>query len=330
MLSETAAQLYQEMIVWDAHACLPLAPAQDLSALERHRAAGGTFVHVNVGMDYNALDQIMRVIAGYRRWLAKHPEHFLLAGTVADVRRAKRDGLLAVAFDLEGSMMLQGDLNMLDLFQHIGVRQMHLAYNRSNTVAGGCHDEDSGLTGLGRKVVRRINELGIIMDCSHMGARSSLDAMEISTRPVVFSHSNVKALRDHPRNISDEQIDACAETGGVVGICGIGPFLGDDEISTDLLLRHIDYVSERVGVRHVGLGLDYVFDQTHSDLPAGEDLDYWYPKAQSYDLQGMRMKPPEHLPDIAEALLEHGYRPEEVAGVMGGNFLRVAAATWSG
>ncbi len=330
MLSDNDARFYEGLIVWDAHACLPLAPAQDLSALERHRAAGATFVHVNVGMDYNPLDQVVRVIAGYRCWFADHPEGFLLAQSVDDVRRAKQEGRLAVAFDLEGSMMLQDDLNMLHLFRDLGVRQMHLAYNRNNSIAGGCHDRDTGLSALGRQVVRRINELGIIMDCSHMGLRSSLEAMEISTRPVVFSHSNVKALRDHPRNITDAQIEACARTEGVVGICGIGPFLGDDDISTEQLLRHVDYVTERVGPRHVGFGLDYVFDQTHDDLPAGEDRDYWYPETQNYDLKGMPIKPPEHLPEIAGALLGRGYGPEDVRGVMGGNFLRVAETTWPG
>lgn len=328
MPSDTAARFYESLIVWDAHACLPLVPAQDLSALERHRAAGVTFVHVNVGMDYNPLDQIVRVLAGYRAWLADHPEGFLLAQTVDDVREAKRDGRLAVAFDLEGSMMLQDDLDMLRLFRDLGVRQMHLAYNRNNSISGGCHDADRGLSALGRRVVERINELGIIMDCSHMGLSSSLDAMEVSTRPVVFSHSNVKALRDHPRNITDAQIEACAKTDGVIGICGIGPFLGDDDISTERLLRHVDYVAERVGARHVGFGLDYVFDQTHDDLPASEDRDYWYPSTENYDLKGMHIKPPEHLPEIAGALLARGYGPEEVRGLMGGNFMRVAEATW--
>ncbi len=330
MLSDKEADFYRDLIVWDAHACMPLVPAPDLSALERHRKAGATFVHLNVGMDYNPLEQIVRVIAGYRSWLARHPEGFLLASSVDDIRRAKQAGRLAVAFDLEGSMMLQDDLDMLPLFQHLGVRQMHLAYNRSNAIAGGCHDRDEGLTALGRQVVQRMNALGIIVDCSHMGARSSLDAMEVSTRPVVFSHSNARSLKDHPRNITDAQIEACAASDGVVGICGIGVFLGDDDISTDLLLRHIDYVAERVGARHVGLGLDYVFDQSHDEIPAGEDRDYWYPKTQTYDLQGMRIKPPEHLPEIAAALLARGYGRDEVRGIMGGNFLRVAEATWTG
>ena len=328
MPSDSPTGFYEKLIVWDAHACLPLVPSLDLSALERHRAAGVTFVHVNVGMDYNPLDQIVRVLAGYRSWLANHAEAFLLAQSPDDVRQAKHDGRLAVAFDLEGSMMLQDDLNMLRLFRDLGVRQMHLAYNRNNSISGGCHDDDRGLSSLGRHVVERINNLGIIMDCSHMGLRSSLDAMEVSTRPVVFSHSNVKALCDHPRNITDAQIDACAKTDGVIGICGIGPFLGDDDISTDLLLRHVDYIAERVGPRHVGFGLDYVFDQSHDDLPSSEDRDYWYPATQNYKLTTMKIKPPEDLPEIANALLARGYRLEEVSGFMGGNFLRVAEATW--
>jgi membrane dipeptidase len=328
MRDETRTRFYENLIVWDAHACLPLRPGQDMSALERHRAAGATFVHVNVGMDYNPLEQIVRIIAGFRSWLARHPDDFLLAETVEDIGRAKRQGKLAVAFDLEGSMMLQDDLAMLRLFRDLGVRQMHLAYNRSNSIAGGCHDSDTGLTELGRQVVQQINELGIIMDCSHMGLRTSFDVMEISTRPVVFSHSNVRALRDHPRNLTDEQIDACARTDGVIGLCGIGPFLGDNDITTATLMRHVDYVAERVGVRHVGLGLDFVFDQSHDDMPPGEERDYWYPAVSGYDLKGMSIKPPEDFPEIAGALLDRGYTLEEAHQAMGGNFLRVAEATW--
>jgi len=319
---------YNDMIVWDSHTCLPLLPGLDMSPLDRHRAAGATFVHVNVGMDYTPLDLIMRMIAGCREWLARQSNHFLLASSVADIERAKREGKLAVAFDLEGSIMLQDDMAMLRLFRDLGVRQMHLAYNRANSNSGGCFGEDRGLSEPGREMVRRINELGILMDCSHMGERSTLDVMTISEKPVIFSHANVRALCNHPRNLTDAQIDACAATDGVVGICGIGPFLGSNDITTESLLCHIDYIAERVGARHVGLGLDYVFDQSHSDLPEEEDHDYWYPPTPGFNLKTMRIKPPEDLPDIAAGLVARGYSRADVCGIMGANFQRVAAVTW--
>jgi membrane dipeptidase len=326
--SSKAADLHRANVIWDAHTCLPLRAGQDMSVLERHRAAGASFVSVNVGMDFNPLSQVVHVIAGFRAWIDAHADGFLLAGTVADVGRAKRDGKLAVAFDLEGSAMLEDDLAMLGLFRDLGVRQIHLAYNRNNSIAGGCHDVDVPLSPLGRRVVREINATGLIMDCSHCGFLTSMEIMEISERPVVFSHSNVRALKDHPRNITDDQIEACARTGGVIGLSGIGIFLGQNDIHTETLLRHIDYVAERVGTRHIGLGLDYVFESEHDDLPPGEDHEHWWPSAHGYDPQRVAIIPPERLPEITEALLRHGFADDDVAGIMGGNFYRVAEETW--
>lgn len=321
--------LYRDNIIWDAHACLPLLPNYDMSALARHRAAGATYVSVNVGMDFNPLGQCIRVIAGFRDWIAKHSDHYLLAGTLADVTRAKQEGKLAVSFDLEGSVMLEEDLAMLGLYRDLGVRQMHLAYNRDNSIAGGCFGKNQGLTDLGRAVVKEINRVGIIMDCSHSSRQTSLDVMALSTRPVVFSHSNAKGLCDHPRNIDDDQIKACAATGGIVAINGIGPFLGRD-IETDTIIAHVDYMVERIGVAHVGIGIDYSFDQDHSDLPAGEDPALWWPKVAGFDFDfgTLRFVPPERLPDIASGLLRHGYKDADVVAIMGGNFMRVAGACW--
>src|SRR5262249_47911774 len=157
--------VYRHQIVWDAHTCLPLKFGLDMSDIERHRQAGATFVSINVGMDFNPLGQVIRVIAGFRDWLGRHHDKDILAGTVADVHRAKQEGRLAVAFDLEGSVMLEDDLSMVRLFSDLGVRQIHLAYNRDNSVAGGCHGADRGLTPLGRHVVEKINEAGMLMDC---------------------------------------------------------------------------------------------------------------------------------------------------------------------
>jgi membrane dipeptidase len=327
-VSEHARTVHARSLVWDAHACLPLIPGHSMGALERHRAAGVSFVSVNVGMDMNPVAQVMRVIAGFRAWLADHSDRFLLAGSVADVERAKREGKLAVAFDLEGSVMLEDDPAMVRLYRDLGVRQIHLAYNRDNSVAGGCHGSDIPLTPLGRSVVEAINQAGLMMDCSHSGYRTSMEIMERSARPVIFSHSNPRALKNHARNIGDDQIDACARTGGVVAINGIGIFLGANDISVETLLRHIDYAVERIGPEHVGLGLDYMFGELSGDLPPGSRPEEWWPPGNEYDVADMKTVPPERFPAITEALLVRGYADADVRRILGGNMLRVAGASW--
>ncbi|HVI90573.1 MAG TPA: membrane dipeptidase, partial [Dongiaceae bacterium] len=303
----------------------------DMSPLERHRKAGATFVSVNVGMDFNPLGQVIRVIAGFRDWLSKHSDHYILAQSVEDVRRAKAERKLAVAFDLEGSMMLEDDLAMLGLYRDLGVRQIHLAYNLNNSIAGGCHDADRGLTDLGRAVVAEINRVGMLMDCSHSSRATALEIMEVSTKPVIFSHANVQALVDHRRNIDDERIQACARTDGVVGVNGIGLFLGNT-IEIDAMIRHVDYLAEHIGTRHIGIGIDYAFDSAnpqHSDLPPGEPAAKWWPREFGYGGTKFGCIAPEKLPEIAEALSKHGYKDAEVTAILGGNFMRAAEATWT-
>jgi membrane dipeptidase len=325
--AERARQLYNEALVWDAHSCLPLRAGVDCGDLARHRAAGIDYVSINVGMDFNPVAQIARVMATFRAYVAARPEEYLLADTVADVRRAKATGRLAVSFDLEGSDMLEGDLDMLLFYRDLGVRQMHLAYNRDNAVGGGCHGADIGLTAFGRKVVAEINRLGILMDCSHTGYRTSMEIMEMSAKPVIFSHANPRALRDHPRNIRDDQIDACARSGGVIGINGIGIFLGDDDNRTETVVRHIDYVADRVGPEHVGIGLDFVFRRGLDDYPPGFEASQWWPPQHSY-VGRSNFVEPERMPAIAEGLVHLGYAESAIRGVLGENFLRVAEATW--
>lgn len=316
------------LLIWDAHACMPIRPNQDLSELERYREIGATFVSINVGMDFNDLGHIIRVISGFRAWLTDNADRFILVDTIEDVYSAKRDGKLAVSFDLEGSQMLEDDVTMVGLFRDLGVRQIHLAYNKNNSIAGGCHDEDRGLTELGQRVVREINRTGMLMDCSHSSRQTSLEVMEISSKPVIFSHTNVKAIKDHPRNIDDAQIDACARTGGVIGLSGVGIFIGSDDIRVDTLMRHVDYVADRVGPQHIGFGLDYSFEEVTGDLPADQTMEEWWPSSMGYDLKNMNYMAPERFPDIVEAMARGGYSDDQVYGMLGKNFARVAAASW--
>lgn len=329
-ISPEAEKLHRAALVWDGHSCLPLRSGVDMKMLQRHRDAGIDYVSVNVGMDFNPVEQVMRVIAGFRAGIAAHPDDFILAAGAEDVRRAKAEGKLAVTFDLEGSDMLAGDVNMLGLYWDLGVRQIHLAYNRNNAVGGGCHDAETGLTPFGRKVVAEINRLGMLMDCSHTGHRTSLEIMEISKRPVIFSHTCVHALKQHGRNVRDDQIDACARSGGVIGVTGIGIFLGQNDNSTDTVVRHIDYIAERVGPRHAGVALDFVFERGGDEYPPGFDRKVWWPSGNEYDTPNRRNVAPEQMPGLTEALLKRGYAEADIRGILGENFLRVAAQSWGG
>ena len=332
--SETAGaasgpqDLYADAFVWDAHAGFESWPTTDLRNLAIWKDAGVDFLSVNVGYDVQGWTDTIRVLAAFRRWL-EASEDYALTGSIADVRAAREAGRMAVAFDLEGMNALDGSLDLLHLVHALGVRQILFAYNRNNLAGGGCHDEDTGLTDFGRAAVREMNALGILVDCSHCGYRTTMEAMELSRAPVVFSHSNPRALRDHERNIRDEQALACAATGGVVGVNGIGLFLGEDDIRTEAFADHVEYLLDLVGPDHVGIGLDYFFeaevDASFQDALAGNE-DYW-PRDQ-YPGGAIRRAAPSQLRELTALLLARGRSEAEVRAVLGGNFLRVASEVW--
>ncbi|MHC8407643.1 membrane dipeptidase [Pseudomonas sp. TMB3-21] len=315
------------VVRWEAHACLPLIPGYDMSGLARYRDAGFQHVSINVGMDMTPFSTVMQVIAGFRSWIASHAEDYVQVVTTDDIRHALTHRKMAVSFDLEGSNMLLQDPAMVELYAALGVRQMLLAYNRDNPVAGGCHGSGMGLTHLGRDVVSAVNTAGIIIDCSHASKRSSLETMAISQRPVIFSHTNVKAIFEHPRTIDDEQIFACAAQGGVIGLTGLRIFMGDPEASVAAFIRQIDYLAERVGTGHIGLGLDTEFHSL-DDLPAGENANDWWPPEHYGQMAGHTQLQPERLNTVAAQLSLMGYSASDIDGIFGENFLRIAQATW--
>ena len=322
-ISEQARNIHNQTLIWDTHACFRLHPNADLSELKRYRESGVTFVSLNIGMDLNSFENTMQVLARYRGYIASHPDQYLLALTVDDIRKAKEAGKLAIAFDLEGSDPLLGNLNLVSLYYDLGVRQMLLAYNKDNRASGGCMEGTIGLTDFGRDVIREMNRVGMVVDLSHMGYRATMEAFEVSTAPVIFSHSNPNGLREHARNISDEQIIACARTGGVVGINGIGDFLGGT--SSELIVENIEYVMDLVGPEHVGIGLDYVIDkqelieyiETYPDI---------FPPDKITDF--LSIVEPEQFPEFTELLCQKGYSEQIIRGILGENFLRVAGQVW--
>ncbi|HSL31109.1 MAG TPA: membrane dipeptidase [Anaerolineales bacterium] len=323
MTQGQSGTIHEQALVWDTHACFPLKPNADLSELKRYRDSGVDFVSLNIGMDMDPLENILQVLAGYRSFIRSHPDEYALALTVNDILDAKQSGKLAIAFDLEGSEMLLGNINLVSLFYDLGVRQMLLAYNKDNRASGGCVEGNIGLTDFGKDVVREMNRVGMVVDASHMGYRATMEVFELSANPVIFSHSNPRALRDHVRNITDEQIRACARTGGVVGINGIGDFLGGTR--SEKVVEHIEYVMDLVGPEHVGLGLDYVVDkQELIDYVTGHpDI---FPPDKIKDV--LSFVEPEQIPEITMLLYQKSYNEQVISGILGGNFMRVAKAVW--
>ncbi|WP_394790402.1 dipeptidase [Rhodoferax sp.] len=321
---------------WESHACLPLHPQASFAPIDRLRAAGVDYVSINVGMDMNPVQQVMAVIAGFRATIASQPDKYVQANTLADIQRAKSSEKIAIGFDLEGAMPLMEQPEMVALYAALGVRQIHFAYNRNNSVADGCHDVERGLTPLGVRMVQAVNAAGMLMDCSHTGRRCSLDIMAASSQPVIFSHANPLALVEHGRNITDAQIRACASTGGVVCVSGVSFFLGNTAPTVQDVARHAAYVADLVGVQHVGIGLDISFPQRelNDDPPVfnGQPYEpsYWWPKAAGYDRAILRATytPVETWQVLAQALQDVGMSADDAALVMGGNMLRVARKVW--
>ena len=325
-ISPAAAALHRDALVWDDHGGWAWSGADKLEQLERWRASGIDYLSINAGFDVMPWELTLEATSKYRHWIRMNPEHYVQVETVADIHRAKAEGKLALTFDLEGMNALNEDIGMVDLYYRLGVRHMLFAYNRNNAAGGGCHDEDMGLTAFGREVVAEMNRVGMVVDCSHCSYRTSMEAMELSSAPVIYSHANARALWDHERNIRDDQIQACAATGGVVGVTGVGRFLGPDGPTIGHLVEHIDYMVNLIGPEHVGFGMDSVLHVHKPGSTFKRNRDYW-PESQ-YPDGGSGYISPEDLPRLTQALLDRGYGEDAVRAILGGNFLRVASQVW--
>jgi membrane dipeptidase len=266
------------------------------------------------------------MLAQFRRWLAARPAEYRLVRTADDITEARKTGQLAVCFDIEGMNAIEDQLSLIRLYYDLGVRWMLIAYNRTNRAGGGCQDQDGGLTQFGRQAIVEMARVGMVLCCSHTGYRTAREAIDYSPNPVIFSHSNPRALWDHPRNVPDDLLRACAARGGVVGINGIGIFLGRNDNSTEALVRHIDYTVQLLGAEHVGVSLDYCFDSAELDEFLAKNPAI-FPPSMGYDC-GLKMVEPERLPALVDALMAKGYRSDSLARILGGNFLRIAKSVW--
>ena len=321
------ARLFAEAIVWDN--VFPLEPwvGNDLDALGKLRAAGFSAVSLTIAGDNHTVGEAVQRLAAARRQIAARPDFRLLLA-VDDVVAAKREGKLAVGLHFEGTRCLERNLDMIAVFRELGVRHNLLAFNQGNSAGGGCGETgDGGLTRFGRRVVAEMQRVGMLVDLSHTGARTTLDAFAMATRPMVISHSNCRAVHEHWRNVTDEQIRACAATGGLVGLSGSSEYLGDPAASTEAMLRHVQHVADLVGPAHVGLGLDFVFDSDALNRWISSRPEEW-PGTDRPDWPGFRYARPGQVAELVEALALRGWSDEALLGLLGQNHMRVCAAAW--
>lgn len=295
--------------------------------LDRYYASRVDFVSVTMGSDAHGIADTIRHIAAVKSHISQNPEKFVFVRSVADIRAAKAARKLAVGFHFQGSGALEADANLVELYYDLGIRQMLLAYNQMNAAATGCHERvDSGLSWYGRRLVSEMNRVGMLVDCTHVGFRATMEMMEISTSPVVFSHSNARRIWDHERNITDEQARACAETGGIVGVTGVGKFLSQRGTSeVDDLLPHIKHFADLIGADRVALGIDNVYFLEQHYRNVAKNPDTW---PTGYPAPPWHYFSPEQVPELEEKLMSSGFSREETDGILGENYLRVAGQVW--
>lgn len=249
-----------------------------------------------------------------------------LTRSVEEVERAIEAEKLAIVLHFQGAAPIEEDLNLLDAYYALGLRVVQLTYNFANRLGDGCLERrDAGLTQFGRNAIERMNELGIVVDVAHVGRRTSLEAVEASTAPVIVSHANARAVYDSRRNLNDEQIDAIAESGGVIGVCAFPGFVAAEEPNLEHLLDHIDYLVERVGDEHVGYGFDFA-DEDEADYVYYRYEDDTYPHPPWTYPPGIAGFA--DIANVADGMRKRGYSEEQVGRIGGGNFLRVFGEIW--
>ena len=271
-----------------------------------------------------------RRIATWFRKLDELKEHIGLATSVRELQDLHAQGRIAILFGMQNASPIEDDVDLLDVFYRLGIRFVQLTYNSRNLLGSGSGEpQDAGLSELGVRAVQRMNELGMVIDLSHCGYQTTLEAIELSEDPVAFTHANVRSLAATPRNKSDEQLRALAEKGGVVGVKHM---LGDmiskpaDQTSYVDVVDHLEYLVELIGIDHVSIGTDFrgtTIPSPTKDAELAATRRRW---ANAY--LGRRAAPKgfesvTELPNLTGELIKRGYTSADIGKIYGGNLIRL-------
>jgi membrane dipeptidase len=298
------------------------------------RSSGVTAFHNSVGVGgASAYDDALQFLAAWSGFVGRSSDVMSLVGRIEDLDTAKSQRKIAVIMGLQNADEFR-EVKDVQNFYELGLRCAQLTYNEQNLIGSGSTDRvDGGISDYGVKIVQAMNEAGMLIDVSHSGDRTTLDAIELSPKPIAFTHSNCRALNNHPRLKTDEAIVKLAKKGGVMGITGVRNFVKDREPTTvEDIVDHIDHVVKLVGIEHVGIGTDSDlkgYDQMPPDqyqqLKAGYKASYAF--RDKIDTDGFNH--PRRIFDLTDALVRRGYSDSNVQAILGGNFRRLLAGTWT-
>lgn len=336
-----ALRLHNETLIIDGlGGSMLMRPAPDVDGADRidqFRLNGVTVSNETIAMpgeqaratirrvfDYLSLDTVAEGRA-QRVWSAE------------DIGRHHADGTLGLVYGLQAADPFEGETHLVAIFHELGVRVANLVYNERNRLGDGCLEPANlGLSAFGKSVVLEMNRIGMTVDLSHTGERTSLDAARVSRAPVVFSHSCAKAITDHPRNLTDDQIRAAAETGGLVGLCPHSQFCEKQSgVRPDVedFLDHIMYVAELVGFEHVGIGTDLFGGKTLGETVFRFQFGRQVPGAWGgYTIDEKYVAGFDTVYawlNVTRGLVSRGLSDDQVVAILGGNWRRVFERTWT-
>lgn len=309
------------------------------------RESGVTALNLTVPSVYDDMGGAVEAIINHYEAILNTPEHFALAETADDIRSAKLQGKIAVIIGAQSPKFIEHPCleASVEAFARLGMRILQIGYNSRTFATEGClYDFDGGLSRLGRELIRAMEKAGITVDLSHISPRSAMEAMDVCTKPPIFSHSNPLELFDHPRNITREAAKKCAELGGVIGVCSYVPILWNRKRLPCIedFVDAIAYYADLVGIDHVGIGIDsnaepnaYDRHDTHHLMQLVHPNRDVYLAGADAGL-GLRCAFPEglyslaNIVNIVEHMLKRGFGETDIKKVLGENYLRVFDQTW--
>ncbi|MBT3275486.1 MAG: peptidase M19 [Spirochaetales bacterium] len=322
-----AAELHENSIIIDG---LNASWFLDDDVIKHIHAGGITAVNATIAA-WHSPDETIDMIGRVLEQLDKHADIALQVKKTKDITEAKASGRTGFILGFQDTAPIADRLHLLRVYRDLGVRIIQLTYNFENLVGFGCQaPEDKGLTSYGREMISEMNRLGILIDLSHCGVRTTIEAIELSALPAAITHSNSADLFPHPRNKSDAIIKACTEKGGVIGAVAF-PAMVKQNLPATLgdYIDTISYLAEQAGVDHVGLGPDFmeampleVIKTVLRGLPP--DV-----------LKFMKDMPPmdgfssaAETANVTAHLIESMFDPEDVRKIIGGNWLRLYETVW--